>query len=95
MINGNISEFIDQLYFGQEIVFVYRKKKYFIQGWWSDDKAETTMVLTEENDEPFTGYLWEYHAKKMSECAEAFLRAQIWDGKDFLQIEQDVEWADW
>ena len=91
----NVTEFIDQLYYGQEIVFIYQGRKYFIQGWWSDDRTEATMVLTEENDMPFTGYLWEYHSEKMSECAEAFLSAKIWEGNSFLQIQNDVIWSDW
>lgn len=95
MINGNITEFIDQLYYGQELVFSYNNKKYFIQGWWSDDKTEATMVLTDESAEEFSGYLWEFHDTKMSVCAEAFLAAPIWDTKDFLQIEKDVTWTDW
>lgn len=95
MIDGNITEFIDQLYYGQEIVFIYKGKKYFIQGWWSEDKSETTMVLTEVNEKPFEGYIWEYHSDKMSDCAEAFLNAPIWDEKNFIQIQEDVTWGDW
>ena len=95
MINGNITDFIDQLNYGQEIVFLYKDRKYFIQGWWNDDKTETTLVLTEENDEPFTKYLWECHAIKMSDCADAFLNAEIWDRKCFLQIQDEVTWTDW
>lgn len=95
MIDGNITEFIDQLYYGQEIVFIYHEKKYFVQGWWSDDKSEATIVLTEVNEKPFEGYLWEYHADKMAACAEAFLKAPIWDGKDFMQIQEEVTWGDW
>ena len=53
------------------------------------------MVLEEINDQLFTDYLWEYHAAKMSKCAEAFLSAPLWDDKDFLQIEAEVTWGDW
>ncbi|MBO5513913.1 MAG: hypothetical protein J5961_04925 [Mogibacterium sp.] len=95
MIDGNITEFIDQLYYGQEIVFIYKEKKYFIQGWWNDARSETTMVLTEVSDHPFEGYMWEHHANKMPACAEAFLNAPLWDGKTFLQIQEDVTWGDW
>ena len=95
MIDGTLSEFIDQLYYGQEIVFLYKGNKYFIQGWWSEDKKTTTLVLEEVNKNSSDGYIWEYHAAKMSICAEAFLSAPIWDGKDFLQIESEVTWSDW
>ena len=95
MIDGNITEFINQLYYGQESVFIFRGKKFFVQGWWSDDKSETTMVLTAVNEKPFEGYLWEYHADKMASCAEAFLNAPLWDGKDFMQIQEEIIWGDW
>lgn len=95
MINGNITEFIDQLYYGQEIVFVYNEYRYFIQGWWSDNKKEASMVLTDMESDPSSGYLWEYHSDSMKECAEAFLISPIWDGKDFLQIQESVIWSDW
>ncbi|MBO4446136.1 MAG: hypothetical protein J5782_04240 [Clostridia bacterium] len=94
MIDGNITEFIDSLYYGQEIVFIFKDKKYFIQGWWSEDRKRTTMVLTDVNDNT-PGYLWKHEADSMIECAEAFLAAPIWDEKDFLQIQEDVIWSDW
>ena len=33
--------------------------------------------------------------KTMKECADAFLAAPIWDGKEFLQVESEVEWTEW
>ena len=95
MIGGTITEFIDKIYYGQEIVFLYKGKKYFIQGWWSDDRTSATMVLEDVYEGPFTGYKWEYHSDKMRTCAEVFLSAPIWEGKDFPQIESDVSWIDW
>ena len=95
MIGGNISEFIDQLYYGQEIVFIYNGKRYFIQGWWSDDKTTATLVLDCPTENQFTHYMWKHHASKMSECVDAFLAAKIWDGKDFLHIQEYVTWSDW
>ena len=95
MIGGNVSEFIDLLYYGQEIVFLFRGKKYFIQGWWDENRDKTTMVLEEIKEDVFDGYLWEYHSTSMKSCAEAFLSAPIWEGKDFLKIEANVTWVDW
>jgi hypothetical protein len=95
MINGKVSDFVDQLYYGQELVFLYGGKKYFIQGWWSEDRTIATLVLEEMNTQPFTGYLWEYQAEEMSKCADAFLSVSLWNGKTFLQIENDVTWIDW
>ena len=33
MINGNVNEFIDNLYYGQEMNFSYKDKQYFIERW--------------------------------------------------------------
>ena len=95
MIDGNITEFIDQLYYGQEIVFFYQNRKYFIQGWWNDDKSEATMVLDDVTEPHMGNYVWECHKQNMIECAEAFLYAPIWNGQDFLQIEKHIIWTDW
>lgn len=95
MINGSISEFIDQLYYGQEIVFIYEDKKYFIQGWWDEAKKEATMVLDDVTNLHSGDCLWKAHNKSMIDCAEAFLSAKIWNGKDFIQIEKEVIWTDW
>ncbi len=95
MINGNITDFIDQLYYGQELLFSYNNRNYFIQGWWDKDQNEAVMVLTDESEQTFNGYLWESRRSKMSECAEEFLKASLWDGLDFLQIEKNVIWTEW
>lgn len=95
MIDGDINEFVDQIQYGSEIVFIYQNKKYFIEGWWNKEITETTMVLMEVNNEPFDGYIWEYHSDSMGKCAEEFLNATIWDGKNFMQIQEDVIWSDW
>ncbi len=31
MINGNIDEFIDKLRFGEELIFIYNGRKYFLR----------------------------------------------------------------
>lgn len=92
MINGNITEFIDKLYYGEELLFEYQKETFFLQGWTKDDLAQ--MVLDHQTDEPFEKYIWECSKPSMRECAEAFLNASIWGGKCFYQIEREVIWKD-
>ncbi len=95
MINGKLTEFIEQLYCGQELVFMYHNRKFFVQGWTELDNKTSTMVIEEIKECPFNGYFWEHESSKMSECAEAFLNSPIWEGKNFLQIENEVTWTDW
>lgn len=35
MINGNVDEFLDNLWVGEEVIFIYNGKKYFAQGYTS------------------------------------------------------------
>ena len=93
MKKDEITEFMDKLYYGEEIVFEFGSAKYFIQGW--KDKETCIMVLDTVSENRFQGYLWQYQAKSMKECADAFLSAPIWNGKDFLQIQDSVIWSDW
>ena len=39
MIDGRLSEFLDLLYMGEELVFEYHNVKYFLQGWSSEGQA--------------------------------------------------------
>ena len=93
MKKDEITEFMDKLYYGEEIVFELGGTKYFIQGW--KEKETCIMVLDTVSENRFQGYLWQYQAKSMKDCADAFLSAPIWDGKDFLQIQDSVIWSDW
>lgn len=90
MKNGNITEFMDKLYLGEELLFEYKELEYFIQGW--NENATSIMVVDCYTGKPFENYFWKCKATTMLECAEAFLNAEIWDGKSFLQIQNDVTW---
>lgn len=92
MKNGNLNEFINGLYYGDEMLFVYDKTKYFIQGWTQNDKCYMFLDVPDKKQE---NYVWQYEAKTMKECAEAFLSEKIWEGKAFYEIEKDVMWSDW
>lgn len=92
MINGNITEFLDKVYYGEELFFEYQGIDYFLQGWNKD--GEAVMVLDILNQAPFKEYMWECSKASMKECAEEFLNSNIWDGKNFMQIQRDVTWKE-
>ena len=92
MINGNITEFLDKVYYGEELFFEYQGIDYFLQGWNKD--GEAVMVLDILNQAPFKEYMWECSKASMKECAEEFLNFHIWDGKNFMQIQRDVTWKE-
>ena len=95
MKNGNITEFLDYLDYGQELLFEYKDKKYFVQGWTTGDLSYMELNLCCNDIEGIEERLWEYSATTMKKCAEAFLKLAIFDGKTFMEIENDTTWSDW
>ena len=94
MINGDYEMFVNDLHYGAEMDFSYKDRQYFIQGWYEDEKNNHHMELVRYVPllEP---NLWEYDSNEsMSECAKAFMKAKIFDGKTFSEIESEVEWLD-
>ena len=93
MKGGELTDFLDRVYYGEELIFLYKDKKYFLQGWWSDDgkTVEMELCIINENLE----MIWHQKAMKMAVCAERFLSEKLWDGKDFLQAQEDMTWSDW
>ena len=91
MINGNINDFIDKLSYGDEIIFIYQRKKYFIQGFNTEGKL--TLYL-DRWDPPGKDYLWVGVGSENDYPVNEFLTAPIWNGKTFMEIESKVEWVD-
>ena len=92
MINGNINEFTDKLWCGEELIFVYNGKKYFSQGFITDGGE---YVFGIQMWEPEVKLLWEITGKEAQESYEEFLKQPIFDGKTFWEIEKDTEWVDY
>ena len=100
MINGNTSEFVDNLYYGTEMYFIYNHKTFFIQGWVEDDlhflvldfdyEIERYDPSNPKGKQP----IWEYSSKDSMECVQAFLDAPLWDGKRFYEVEKKMIWTD-
>ena len=93
MKNGNITEFMDKLYSGEELNFIYDGKEYFLQGWTEED-GRSKMTLDVIEHKPFECYVWESEQNNIRNCADDFIKASIWEGKTFLQIEEEVFWLD-
>ena len=92
MKNGNLSDFVDGLYYGYEMLFEYNGTKYFIQGWTQEGKC---YMFLDMPDEKLVDYIWEYEAPTMRACAEAFLNEKLWNGQTFFDVERDITWSDW
>lgn len=87
------SEFMDQLYYGEEMMLHYNGRHYFFTGnpvkggserrvedWWApaDDEVE----------------VWWGVAPTREEVRKLFLNAPIFEGKTILEVWDDVVWRD-
>ena len=90
MINGNPHDFIDTVYSGQDIPFLFHNKKYWFQGYNKDGGCHMEVMSCF----PPYDYIWEHDSIDYQSCGDAFQKATIFDGKTFWEAEQDIEWLD-
>lgn len=91
MINGNVNEFVDHIHYGDELVFLYEGKKYFLQGF----KLEGLYTLLLDRwDPPGDDYIWVGKGTDKAYPVEKFLNAPIFEGKTFWEAEKEIEWVD-
>lgn len=92
MINGNVNEFVDNLYYGSEMNFAYSDKQYFIQGWKENgiftlELCQTIPLTTNE------GYcVWNDSSENPQECVNNFLSTKLFNDKTFWEVEQEIDW---
>ena len=91
MINGNVNEFIDGLYYGDERIFMYKGQKFFVQGF--SENGYSTIYLARW-EPPCDDYIWVGKHPYGAYDVEAFLAAPIWDGRTFWEAEKEMEWVD-
>lgn len=91
MINGNANEFIEGLHYGDERFFLHNGKKYFIQGYFENDKPMLELYVLEPTDSDFK---WCIFSNNKNYPVSEFEEAKIFDGKSFWEIEKDIEWVD-
>ena len=91
MINGDYSEFLDHLYFGDELYIEYQNDIFFIEGWYEEKKCIIQCTIVSSNP---LQLLYETSAKTMIECAHNFLEQPLFGGKKLQEIEQQAKWVD-
>lgn len=92
MINGNIDEFMDKLWSGEELIYTYNGKKYFSQGYIMDDGKYRFEL---QRWEPDADILWKTEGLSNQDSLEAFLKEPLFDGKTFWEVEKEIEWVDY
>ena len=92
MINGDINEFVDKLRDGEELIYTYRGKKYFSQGYNLDDG---TYYFELQQWEPTASVLWSVKGLNRQGSLDVFLNEPLFDGKTFWEAEKKMEWVDY
>lgn len=92
MINGNIDEFVDKLWSGEELIYIHNRKKYFSQGYLLEG-GQYRFEL--QQWEPEGKILWYVEGLDHQKSFDTFMEQPLFDGKTFWQVEQDIEWVDY
>lgn len=91
MINGDATDFIDGLHYGDERFFYYGHCKYFIQGYLVDSKPMLILYILEPADNDFK---WSAISENKYYPVSDFEKAPIFNGRTFWQVEKEIEWVD-
>lgn len=91
MIDGDINEFVDKLWGGEELIYVYNGKKYFSQGYTLPDGRYRFELQIWE---PYGDVLWEVEGLSRTESLEEFFSLPLFGNKKFWDIEQEITWVD-
>ena len=92
MINGNVSEFVDHIHYGDELVFLFHNQKFFLQGFLEENGRYVHYL--DRWDPPSNTYIWTSRGDTHSYPVDDFLAAAIWEGKSFWDVEAEIEWVD-
>ncbi len=109
MINGDLEHFLDTGWWNSDATIFYNEHIYFFTGYFEENhhmhlrimkwKAKNidNKIYKDIYDE--NGHWIDYseiHMDDINEDAlrEKFLKAKIWDGKSFWEVEEELAWLD-
>ena len=90
MRNGNIREFVDKLWDGEELIYIYNGKKYFSQGYVLEN-GQYRFEL--QQWEPEGKILWYVGGLDHQLSLDKFLEQPLFDGKNSGKLRQI--WNGW
>lgn len=95
MIDGNVTQFIESLFF-EDAYILYEGKKYFINGCCCnfDENHEIVNVKLEVYNLDEGRTVFSVIKPTQTECVTAFEDAPIFNGKTFWDVEQEIQWVD-
>jgi hypothetical protein len=65
---------------------------YLLQGWCENNRI--TLDIQQLGRDIPNWHTWSYEADTTLECVEAFLKARIFNGKTFWEVESEINWVD-
>lgn len=92
MIGGSVYDFVDNISMGEELVFLYRGQKFFLQGYNSEG---TPNLYLDRWEPPGDDYIWVGKGSMAKGYpVEDFLQQRLWDGRTFWDAQDEMEWVD-
>lgn len=91
MIDGNIDEFINMLYFGEDIYLIYNNKRLFIDGWMDNDIYTLRMIDYDDDKSEFN---FEISNEDKNIVVQTFLNKNIWNNKSFYDEAKNIIWSE-
>lgn len=107
MVNANLSQFLDTGWFNEATLF-YNGYIYWCEGCWEQSPKKSMHFFVYRfpakivdkiyferihTDEPFK-YIFETTGNSEDEVKEQFLKAKIFEGKSFWEVEKELAWLD-
>ncbi len=95
MIDGNVNDFIDKLYYEDHYV-EYRGEKFFFNGCCTekDNTGKIISVRLEVYNLTRGTTVFSTTMPSAYECITEFETAAIWNGKTFWDAENEMQWVD-
>lgn len=94
MINGDFNCFFETISAGMEAFLKYKNRKYLVQGWFNEDTRKQFFCVDDITHDWDASEIWSTESDSMEDNARTFLNAPIFDGKSFLEVEDEIEWVD-
>lgn len=93
MIGMSVSDFMNKVYYGNELEFVIDETTYFIQGFKVGGKFNLTVDYWKKTDgtEPNHDYLFSISCDTIEDRFSQFEQAHIFDGKTVYEAESKIE----
>ena len=105
MINANLEQFLDTGWFSEATLYL-NGYTYWCEGCWNEErekpmhffvyKYESVVVDKIYTKPKNSNYqkVFDIYGNSEEEVKEEFLKAKIFDGKSFWEVEKEIEWVD-